>query len=46
MYMQHLKAVYDNLSDDVIDKQIEADFQWWFQEYVSINIINLRIQRK
>jgi len=37
-YVQSLKDVYENLNDDIIDKQIEADFPRWFQEFVSIQL--------
>jgi hypothetical protein len=36
MYLQSLKSMYGDLNDDVIDKQLEADFPRWFKEYVSI----------
>ena len=37
-YVQSLKDVYENLNDDIIDKQIEADFPRWFQKFVSIQL--------
>ncbi|RDX81488.1 hypothetical protein CR513_37828, partial [Mucuna pruriens] len=33
IYVQSLKGMYRNINDDIIDKQIEADFPRWFQEY-------------
>lgn len=37
-YVQSLKDIYRNLNDNVIDKQIETEFSWWFKEYVSIDL--------
>jgi len=34
----YMKDIYENLNNDIIDKQIEADFSRWFQEYVSIDL--------
>ncbi|XP_058733897.1 uncharacterized protein LOC131605570 [Vicia villosa] len=37
MYVQSLKSMYGDLNDDIVDKQLEADFPRWFQEYVTMN---------
>jgi len=37
-YVQSLKDVYENLNNDIIDRQIEADFPRWFQKFVSIQL--------
>ncbi|CAJ1957669.1 unnamed protein product, partial [Sphenostylis stenocarpa] len=37
LYVQTLKDTYGNLNDDIIAKQIEADFPRWFEEYDKVD---------